>query len=125
MLVAERSRIRPGSFSTEGHDLGYVGSIPTSAKKGYLKMLRVLDLSKAEKHFHPDVDLNKKYLVKIAGEWYFGGFKKVWFGLNFSPWKNGMVGIQFDAPGFNSSGWERIIEIDLEELDRLPLVTPL
>jgi len=88
-------------------------------------MLKVIDLSKAKEHSHPDIDVNKKYLVKISGEWYFGKFEKVWFGLNFSPWKNGMVGIQFDAPGFNKSCWERVVEINLKELDRLPIVSKL
>ena len=81
--------------------------------------MKVIDLSKAHKHFHPDIKINNSYLVKIYGTWYLGKFTQQWFGLNFAPWTNGNVGIQFDASSFNFSKWEKVIEIDLNELDNL------
>jgi hypothetical protein len=76
---------------------------------------REIDLSKAVKHDHPDIVPNDKtYLVKIHGGWFFGPFTRQWYGLSFSNW--GWSGAQFDAPGWNSSKWERVIEIDPEAL---------
>ena len=71
-----------------------------------------LDMSKAEKHMHPDIKVGTKhwYLVKVFNEFWAGHFNEVWFGLNFRPWHN-PVGIQFDAPGYNASEWEGIWEI--------------
>ena len=76
---------------------------------------REIDLTKAERHEHPDIIANEKqYLVKIYGGWHFGRFSRQWYGLSFNNWGN--AGCQFDAPGWNSSGWERVIEIDPEAL---------
>jgi hypothetical protein len=82
-------------------------------------MLKNIDLSKSHKHEHPDINIDKHYIVKINGEWFLGMFNKQWFGLNFAPWINGQVGIQFDAPGFNCSNWEKVIEIDLDKLENV------
>lgn len=69
-----------------------------------------LDMSRADKHTHPDIIVGEWYLVKIHNQYWAGRFNKVWFGLNFRPWAN-PVGIQFDAPGTNSSMWEGIWRI--------------
>ncbi len=79
-------------------------------------MLKNIDLSKSYEHDNPEINIDKHYIVKINGEWFLGQFEKQWYGLNFFPWVNG-VGIQFDAPGFNCSDWEKVVEIDLDELN--------
>jgi hypothetical protein len=58
---------------------------------------------------HPDIDLRKQYLIKYDGRFYAGDFSMQWYGLNF----NGVydAGLQYDAPGTNSSSWEAIWEI--------------
>jgi len=73
---------------------------------------REIDLSKGRKSDHPDVTTDRLYLVKVAGEWHFGRFSRQHYGLNFTNW--GRSGLQFDTPGYNSSEWERIVEIDPE-----------
>lgn len=75
---------------------------------------REIDLSKAVKHEHPDISTEKHYLVKIHGGWFFGRFTRQWFGLNFTNWGN--AGAQFDAPGWNSSTWEYVFEVEPERL---------
>ena len=75
-----------------------------------------LDLSKADKHNHPDIVVGKEYLVRIDKRWFLGTFTEQWYGLNFGPWMN-MVGIQFDAPGSNGSRWEAICEFDSEHVN--------
>lgn len=75
-----------------------------------------IDLSKAVRHSHPDIIPHERtYLVKVYGGWFFGPFTQQWYGLYFPNW--GGSGCQFDTPGWNSSRWERVIEIDP---DRLP-----
>ena len=78
-----------------------------------LPILREIDLSRGERHRHPDILVGRVYMVKVSGGWHLGRFSKQWFGLNFSPWGN--AGLQFDAPGYNLSRWERIIEFDMQE----------
>lgn len=58
---------------------------------------------------HPDITPGKKYLVHYNGDVYTGTFSYEWYGLNF----NGIydAGAQFDAPGTNSSVWEKVFEI--------------
>lgn len=77
---------------------------------------RWLDLTKAEKHHHPDIVVGKEYLVRIDKRWFLGTFTKQWYGLHFGPWIN-MVGIQFDAPGSNRSKWEAVCEFDAEHVN--------
>lgn len=73
-----------------------------------LPTLREIDLARGDKSDHPDIVPGQLYVVKIYGAWHMGRFARVWYGLNFSPW--GCSGIQFSAPGYNLSAWERIIE---------------
>lgn len=78
-----------------------------------LPVLREIDLSRGDRNMHPDIVPGRHYMVRIYGAWHMGRFSEVWYGLNFFPW--GTSGIQFDAPGYNSSRWERVIEVDLGE----------
>jgi len=78
------------------------------------KGVKSIDLSKSVKHDHPEISTAKLYLVKIAGEWFFGKFSRQWYGLNFSNWGN--TGCQFEAPGENASMWECVLEIDPDVL---------
>lgn len=70
-----------------------------------------LDLSRAAKHEHADIELDKYYLVLIGESWFMGKFSRVWFGLTFYPWHS--THYQFDAPGSNGSDWKRVIELTL------------
>jgi hypothetical protein len=78
--------------------------------------LKHVGLAEASGHKHPKVIPEKKYyLALINGLLYFGVFTKQWYGLNFDDgW--GCSGHQFDAPGYNSSQWQDLWEI--EGLDR-------
>lgn len=70
-----------------------------------------LDMSKAYEHEHPDikVDHNVQYLCYIDGNYWVGFFSRQWYGLTLNViWGQGQ---QFDAPGYNSSGWVQIWEI--------------
>ena len=78
-----------------------------------LPVLCEIDLSRGDKHTHPDIVPGRHYMARIYGAWHMGRFSPVWYGLSFSPWGHG--GLQFDAPGYNSSAWERIIEVDFQE----------
>ena len=69
-----------------------------------------IDLSKAKGHHHPDINTKDLYLCKIAGRWYIGKFSMQWYGLNFEGYPHSMVGLQFDAPGWNASRWERVLK---------------
>lgn len=73
--------------------------------------LKQIDLSKAVEHECPGVKTDgTQYLAKIDGEWLTGPFSREWYGLHFdTTW--GMTGLQFDAPGYNSSEWEQLYEI--------------
>ena len=95
--------------------------LPVPASEPEPVAWREIDLSKAVKSNHPDISTDKQYLVKVYGRWHFGQFTCQWYGLNFNGWGNS--GCQFDAPGYNSSGWERVIEIDPEALAK-PVPTP-
>jgi hypothetical protein len=105
------------SFVTEGARLEeralYTTPAPAPVPSAEMAW-REIDLSKAIKHEHPDISTERMYLVKVHGGWFFGPFTRQWFGLSFSRW--GGAGLQFDAPGWNSSRWERVIEIDPEAL---------
>lgn len=70
--------------------------------------LMPLDMSKSDKHEHPDIKVKKRYLCKIGSEYFCGYFSRVWFGWSFDGWYNHL---QFDAPGWNSSDWVQIWEI--------------
>lgn len=69
-----------------------------------------IDLSLAEEHEHPKIVLDAPYLCKIGGQWFFGRFGREWYGLNFHGWHG--VGLQFDAPGWNRSKWERVFKME-------------
>jgi hypothetical protein len=53
----------------------------------------------------------KHYIAKIDGKLYFGTFSRQWYGWNFDCGFGMGVGLQFDAPGWNSSGWQALWEI--------------
>lgn len=78
-----------------------------------LPVLREIDLSRGRGHTHPDIVTGQPYLVRVYGSWHLGLFTQQWYGLSFAPWGN--AGLQFDAPGYNSSAWERLIEVDFQE----------
>lgn len=68
-----------------------------------------LDMSKSDEHTHPDINGRNTYLCLIDGEYYTGKFSKQWFGWNFNAVYD--AGLQFDAPGYNSSNWQQIWKI--------------
>lgn len=70
-----------------------------------------IDLTKGDKHEHPDFDENGYYLVKFSDRWYFGQPQRVWFGWHFACGFGVCGGFQFDAPGSNHSSWEKMYEI--------------
>lgn len=77
-----------------------------------------IDLSKGEKHEHPDINTEDEYLCQVRGIWHFGGFSRQWYGLNFEGYKyNPGAGLQYDTPGWNSSQWERVIKVDIRAFD--------
>ena len=73
--------------------------------------LKPVDLSKAKGHQCPGVKTGRKttYLAKIAGEFHTGHFGREWYGLNFEAVYD--AGLQFDAPGSNSSDWQALWEL--------------
>lgn len=71
-----------------------------------------LDMSKATKSSHPDIETSKEYLCLINNVYYSGHFSKQHYGLSFH---GGPYVMQFDAPGYNSSNWQQIFEILNEE----------
>lgn len=73
--------------------------------------LKSVDLTKAKEHECPGIkeDDDTTYLVRIDGNYYIGSFYRMWYGLNFSG--GSPTGVQFDAPGWNSSTWEGVWEI--------------
>lgn len=77
---------------------------------------RWLDLTKGDKHNHPDIVVGTTYLVRIDKRWFMGKFTKQWYGLHFGPWING-VGIQYDTPGGNRSMWEAVCEFDEQHIN--------
>lgn len=80
-----------------------------------MKLLQEVDISRTIRGQHPDIKTDgTKYLVKFNSTWHLGSFTKEWYGLNFTNW--GTSGRQLDAPGYNGSTWERIIEINLDLL---------
>lgn len=74
--------------------------------------LEVIDLSKADKHECPGINNKDQFLAYIDGEFHAGKFSRQWFGWNFNGWKHNGVGIQFDAPGSNSSRWQGLWRIN-------------
>jgi hypothetical protein len=72
--------------------------------------LKPIDLSKAKEHECPGIEPGKRqYLCLIDGKFFVGTFGRQWYGLNFEGWYD--VGLQFDAPGWNSSNWQAVWEI--------------
>lgn len=66
-------------------------------------------------HDHPDIQPEKQYLAKIAGEWFCGYFNREWYGWNFDGWWNNL---QLDKPGTNGSDWEELYEIQTTKTTR-------
>lgn len=67
--------------------------------------LQEIQLS-GDKH-EPQFNEEDYFLAKIGDGFYFGHMHKVWFGWNFADgW--GSVGHQYDPPGTNHSGWEKV-----------------
>jgi hypothetical protein len=87
-------------------------------KKSNEDLLKTIDLSKARGQTHPDIiPHTQHYLIKYNAQWHLGFFHLQWYGLNFRPW--GTSGLQFDAPGSNSSRWEAVLAVDIAQLDAL------
>jgi hypothetical protein len=77
-------------------------------KKVKLDLVEI-DLSKGEKHEHPDINTKNLYLCRVDNQFETGYFSRQWYGLSFSGFYD--AGLQFDAPGYNSSDWQQIWEI--------------
>lgn len=78
-----------------------------------MRLVKV-NLKNAQEHRCPNIKVGTRYtyLCKIGGQWGIGSFSREWYGLNFySDNFSGGNGIQFDAPGFNSSEWEEVYQI--------------
>lgn len=73
--------------------------------------LKEIDLSKIVNHTHPDIDLDiKKYLVKISGHYFVGGFCQYSEYLSFNGW--GKRGLQLGTPeNLGHNWWEGVWEI--------------
>ncbi len=74
--------------------------------------LKRIDLRRAVEHRCPGIRAGDRYqyLIKYDGRYYAGSFSEQWYGLFFDNWVNG-VGVQFDAPGYNSSPWQAVWQI--------------
>lgn len=69
--------------------------------------LEEIDLSLASKHECPGINTEDEFLALINGEYHVGKFNRQWYGWSFDGWKgNPYAGLQFDAPGSNSSRWQ-------------------
>lgn len=81
--------------------------------------LQEIDLTQAEKHEHPAIWTDgRAYLCQIDGQLFAGTFSRQHYGLNFRGWTpNPGAGLQFDAPGWNGSRWERVWAIIEEPSD--------
>ncbi len=66
-----------------------------------------IDLSQTTSHGGAGLEVGPTYLALYHGQFICGTFSKVWFGLTF----NGGAARQYDPPGTNSSGWQRIWRI--------------
>jgi hypothetical protein len=76
--------------------------------------LRRVNLSKAKEHKCSGIKPGKKeYLCLIDGKFWAGSFSREWYGLYFDGWED--IGLQFDAPGSNSSGWQAVWEIQKQK----------
>ena len=74
-----------------------------------------IDLSKTTKDGGAGLEVGPTYLVLYNGQFHVGTFEKQWYGLNF----NGIywAGAQYDPPGENYSGWQKIwLFEDAEEI---------
>ena len=70
-----------------------------------------IDLSKGDKHEHPDLkEDGTYYLVDWDGQLLIGRFGRQWYGLVFR-WFWGATSLQFDAPGSNHSSWRKVWEL--------------
>ena len=79
--------------------------------------LKEIDLTKGNKHEHPDIRCDgTHYVVDWGGHLLIGTFGRVVFGLNFS-WFWGATSLQFDAPGSNYSSWRKLWEVMDYNLD--------
>ncbi len=67
-----------------------------------------IDLSQGHNHKLPGIVLGKLYLVKYDGQYAIGDFTRQWYGLSFNGFYD--AGLQFDAPGSNSSRWQAVWE---------------
>lgn len=78
-----------------------------------LPTLKLIDLSKGSNHDHPDIKttMHQQYLIRHGGRYWCGYFTREHYGLNFIGWVN-PIGLQYDKPGTNASGWEAIWSID-------------
>jgi hypothetical protein len=67
-----------------------------------------LDMLLANRHEHPHLNTKDQFLCLIRGKYFIGKFSRQWYGLNFEGWSPNPAGLQFDAPGYNCSGWQQI-----------------
>lgn len=75
--------------------------------------LKKIDLSLGgPNHDHPYIECGPTYLVKHRNKWYVGHFNKQWYGLNFNCGFGVSGSVQYDTPGYNSSGWQECYLIE-------------
>ena len=74
--------------------------------------LIAIDLSQAYQHECPGINDKDSFLALIDGQFFAGTFSRQWYGWNFEGWTpNSIAGLQFDAPGWNSSDWQALWRI--------------
>ena len=72
-----------------------------------------IDLRKTTRQPGAGLEANGPYyLCQINERLFVGKFDLQHYGLHFNNWISGSVGIQYDPPGTNFSGWERVWRID-------------
>ena len=69
-------------------------------------ILEAIDISLAREHECPGINNADYFLALIGDEYYFGKFSRQWYGLFFVCGYGVSGGMQFDAPGSNSSRWQ-------------------
>jgi hypothetical protein len=69
------------------------------------------------KRGHPDINSKDTYLCLIDGKYFTGTFSSVWYGWSFNGWHG--VGLQFDPPGTNASGWQQIWKLEAPKVGKV------
>lgn len=78
--------------------------------------LTEIDLGQTTRHGGAGLEVGPTYVVLVDGELHKDKFSVEWYGLNFEGIYS--AGLQYDPPGTNMSGWQRIWRIDDAKLAR-------